>query len=121
MPALGYSLDISTIQKGLNYIGLKLSDSELNELQSGNPISITSRGLGEIGSIFILAAAVSTWNSGNIKKTIAFQDLRKVLTDSAPCSGLPIYCWDSSSASKCCLYLNLLNGVLTVRIGCESK
>jgi hypothetical protein len=100
-------LEISEIQKGINLVGLKISEAELNELKSGNTISLEGRGLSEIGSVFILAEALS---ARNLVKAITFQDLPKVFIQSSSCSGVPIYLWNSDLLGKCCLLLTLVNG-----------
>jgi hypothetical protein len=61
-------LEINELQKGLNRVGLTLSESELNELNIGNTISLEGMELSEIGSVFILASAISALNSGKPKK-----------------------------------------------------
>jgi len=120
MTELTKSLDKYPIQKGFNLLGLELSDLELNELQYKKYISLESRDLSEIGTLFILAAALSAANSGNIKKTITFRDLIKAATESVGCSGIPIYCWNSNSAGKCYLYLTLVASKPAIRTYCES-
>lgn len=111
----------SPISKGINLIGLELSCSEMNELKSGNYISLAGRSLSEIGSVFILASALAAVNSGKTKKTITFQDLPEAVTDSACCAGIPIYCWDSGNSGKSYLYLTLVDGEPAVRICCHSQ
>lgn len=110
------SLNPQEIQKGVHLLGLNISESELNELKSGSIISLEGRGLGEIGSIFILAEALSRMNS---VKNVTFQDLRKVVTEPSHTSGIPIYCWNTDSLRKCCLCLTLINGKPAVRTYCE--
>lgn len=120
MSEITQSLNSHTIQEKFNLLGLNLSDSELNELKSGNIISLESRGLSEIGSLFILAAALSTSILGNTKKTITFRDLPQAATEFTSCSGIPIYCWTSDAPqSKCCLYLTLLHGKPVVGLCCD--
>lgn len=109
------------IRKYFNLLGLDLSESELSEFQSKNYISLEGRDLSEIGSVFILAAALSSANSGNSKKNITFQDLGKEVTESAYCSGIPICCWNSEPTGKYCLYLTLVASQPAVRIYCESQ
>ena len=109
------------ILKGLNLLGLALSESELNELESRNYFSLANRNLSEIGSVFILAAAIAASNLGKTKKTITFGDLVKTVTESTFCSGIPIYSWNSVSAGKCCLYLSLVAGKPALLTHCESQ
>lgn len=116
MSNLTQSLEISEIQKGINLLGLNISESELNELKSGNTISLEGRGLSEIGSVFILAEALSAVIS---VKTITFRDLPKILTESSRCSGIPIYCWSSELFGKCCLFLTLLDGKPAVKVSSQ--
>lgn len=109
------SLEISAIKRGLQRIGLSLSEAELQELNLGNTISLEGIGLGEIGSIFILASAVSAVNLGKPRQSITYQDLPKAVQDSACCSGISIYCWDSATTGKRCLHLTLIDGKPAVR------
>jgi hypothetical protein len=112
-------LEINELQKGLNRVGLTLSESELNELNIGNTISLEGMELSEIGSVFILASAISAVNSGKPKKPITFRDLPQAFKESACCCGLPLYCWSSNFLGKCCLYLTLLDGKPAVRTCCQ--
>lgn len=114
------SLDNSTIHKALNLLGLEFSESELNELQSRNYISLEGKDLSEIGTVFILATALSSAISGKTKETITFQDLMKAVTESTSFSGIPIYCWNFGLAGKSCLYLTLVAGKPAVSIYSES-
>lgn len=107
------SLETYEIQKGINRLGLTISEAELNELKRGNPISLEARRLSEIGSIFILAEALSAIHS--VKK-ITFRDLPKGVTGSSGCFGAPIHCWDSDLLGKCWLVLTLEQGKPVVRI-----
>ena len=100
----------SPIDKCLHILGLNLSESEIDELKIGKLVSLESRDLSEIGSVFILAAALSATNLGNPKKKIVFRDLHQSLKESAHCSGIPIYCWQNDSQKKCCIYLTLIDG-----------
>ncbi len=95
------------IQKGFNLMGLKVSDIELNELQHGNTISLESRRLSEIGSVLILAEALSSLHS---VKNITFKDLPKVMTESLSCSGIPVHRWNDDTLGKCYLLLTLVDG-----------
>lgn len=121
MSVLTQSSEICQIQKGIKLLGLTLSESELNELESRNYFSLAGRDLGEIGSVFILAPAIASANLGKTKKTITFGDLVKTFKETARCSGIPIYCWDSGSAGKCCLYLSLVAGEPVLLTSCESE
>ena len=98
------------INKCLHILGLNLSESEIDELKVGKLVSLESRDLSEIGSVFILAEALSAANLGKPKKKIAFRDLPQSREESAPCSGIPIYCWQDDFQKKCCIYLTLING-----------
>ena len=103
------------IRKGLNLLGLNLSDSELDEAKIGDTILLENRTLGEIGSVFILAAALSAANLG--KKKITFQDLCKAMAESQSSAGygIPIYCWHDSVQKKYCIYLTLIDGKPAIR------
>ncbi|NJR57484.1 MAG: hypothetical protein HC769_00665 [Cyanobacteria bacterium CRU_2_1] len=109
------TLNSHEIHEGLNRLGLNLSEPELNELKTGNAISLEGRSLGEIGSVFILAAALSAVNSGNPKKQITFQDLAQAIAESKDCYGLPLFYWNSSSQNKYCIYLTLVDGKPAIR------
>lgn len=105
--------EICQIQKGINLLGLNLSESEFNELELGNTISLAGRRLSEIGSIFILAEALSALQS--VKNT-TFQDLLKVVGEPSYYSGIPIYRWDSEILGNRCLLLTMLDGKPAVTI-----
>lgn len=109
-----------SIRKGLELLGLSLSDTELNELQSSNYFSLAGRDLSEIGSVFIMASAISSVNSGKSKKTITFGDLVKTVTESGYCSGILIYCWNSDTAGRCYLHLSVVAGRPALLKYCES-
>lgn len=112
------SLEDHEIQKGINLLGLNISEFELNQLKSGNTISLEGRLLSEIGSVFILAEALAAVNS---VKNITFRDLMEVVTGFSYCSGVPIYCWDFNLFVNCCLILTLVDGKPAVRIRISSK
>ena len=107
------------ISKGANLLGLSLSYSELNELQSGNHISLENRSLSEIGSLFIMVSALADINADKTRTNITFGDLPKPITDSQCCSGIPIYCWETDS-QKICLYLTMVNDKPAIRSCCHS-
>jgi hypothetical protein len=120
MSELMQSINHHKIQKSLNLLGLKLSETELNELKTGKTVSLEGRGLSEIGSLFILASALSTSILGKTKNTITFRDLPEAVTESTCCSGIPIYCWNCDPPyRKCCLYLTLVHGKPAVQTCCE--
>ncbi len=106
MSKFSQTLDCYKIQKGIHLLGLDISESELKELLSGNSISLESRGLSEIGLLFILAEALSASNSFN---NVTFRDLSEVITEDLSSPGIPIFCWNSE-LGRCCLYLALVNG-----------
>jgi len=99
-------LENSEIQKGINLVGLKISESELNEL-NGNTISLEGRNLIEIISVVILAEALLAVNS---VKAITFRALPKVVIEFSSCCGVPIYRWNSDLLGNCCLLLTLVDG-----------
>lgn len=111
-------LEIGEIQKGIKLIGLRISEFELNQLELGNTISLENRRLGEIGSIFILAEALSAVNS--VKRNITFQDLPETVREFSWCSGVPIYCWNSELIGKCCLILTLVDGKPAIRVSSQN-
>jgi hypothetical protein len=87
-----FILEPNELRRGINRIGLNLSESEFNALVQGNSVDLEGRGLSEIGSIFIMAAAVA-------------------------CPGIPIYCWLSDLDKKCCVYLTLTDSKPVLKIG----
>lgn len=107
------------ISKGANLLGLTLSGSEMNELQSGNHISLADRSLSEIGSLFIMVSALADVNTGKAKSNVTLGDLPKSITGSQSSSGVPIYCWESNS-QKMCLYLTMVNGLPAIRSSSHS-
>jgi hypothetical protein len=111
----------STIRKGIERIGLSISEAEINALRFGKTISLEDRGLGELGSLFILVSALSQPLLGKLHKTLTFQDLLGQLTDSAPCSGVPIYAWNAEDTSRCYLYLTITEGKPAIRLGSIDK
>lgn len=108
-------LEACNIQKAVNLLGLKISDAELSELKSGHSISLESRSLSEIGSVFILAEAILRTNLVKVKK-VTFCDLQKAMEEFSQHSGIPIYCWDSETGSKCYFILALVNGKPAIRV-----
>ncbi|MBL1200210.1 MAG: hypothetical protein FWK04_14220 [Nostoc sp. GBBB01] len=109
------NLETCDIQKAVKILGLEISDGELDELKSGNNISLTSRDLSEIGSVFILAEAILRTKVIKVKN-VTFDDLEKVTEDFSQHSGIPIYCWDSETSGKCCLLLTLVDGKPNIRL-----
>ena len=107
------NMEVSEIQKGINLLGLKISEYELNQLQSRNSISLEGRGLSEIGSVFILAEALWAVNS---VKSITFADLPKLATETSRCSGIPLYCWNCDIFGKSCILLTLVDGKPTIKV-----
>ncbi len=105
--------DTRDLKSGLARIGLNLTSDQLEELVRGNLVSLEHLGLSELGSIFILASAVSALNLGRKKRKITFGDLPNPLQNCTCCSGIPVYCWLSDE--KCCIYLTLLEGKPVLR------
>lgn len=116
MSTVLHSLRTSEIEKGISLLGLKITESELNELQIGNALSLEGRGLSEIGSVFILAEALSAINS---VKSITFGKSPKVSTSSR--SGIPIYCWNCELIGRCCIVLTLIDGYPAIKVASESR
>ncbi len=110
--------ETNEIQKGIKLLGLNISESELNELKLGHPISLETRRLSEIGSVLILAEAISALHS---VKNITFEDLPKVVIKSSNCSGIPIHCWTSDPFGKCYLILTLTDGKPTIMLSLERE
>jgi hypothetical protein len=95
-------IEISKIQKAIELLGLNLSDSELDELKSGNTISLESKGLSKVGSVLILAEAISKSSSG---KTASDQNLILVSSEPSGFCTIPVYYCNSDRLDKSCLYL----------------
>ena len=93
-------LSSQEIHKGLKLLGLNLTKTELDTLKIGNLVSLESRSLSEIGSMFILAGAISSVILGKKKKEVTFQDLPTVEPASNMCFGIPIYCWQLNYQGK---------------------
>lgn len=102
--------EIEEIKNGLNRLGLILSDIELNELDQKNVVFLEEIELSKLGSVFILASAVSAFFLGTTKRKVVFQDLPQGVRDSASGSGIPVYCWNFDSSQKRCLYLTFVDG-----------
>lgn len=114
------SVDDQEIQKGLNRVGLTLSETELSQLKTESILSLGSRGLHEIGQIFILASAILPFELGQLKKKVTFEELFNKITDAAHSPGVPIYSWTSHSLQQYRLYLTLINGQPALRLGEDS-
>lgn len=105
--------EMNQIKKAIGRLGLKLSESELIELELGKTISLAGRRLSEIGSIFILAEALSGLHS---VENMTFQDLLEVVAEPSSYSGIPIYHWDSEILGQRCFLLTMLDGKPAVTI-----
>jgi hypothetical protein len=92
----------------------------LNELKSGKNISLESRGLSEIGYVFILAEALLRTNLVTVKN-VTFCDLQKAKEEFSQHSDIPIYCWDSETGDKCCLLLTLVDGKPVIRVSYSNQ
>ena len=117
----GHIIDINELKKGLQRVGLALTDPELSKLSLGDMISLEKMDLGTIGSLFILASAASALNLERRKQPIAFQDLPKATQDCQGCSGIPFYCWHSDGTGKRCLYLTIVDGKPAVNVCCHAS
>ncbi|TRU53160.1 MAG: hypothetical protein EWV91_02350 [Microcystis aeruginosa Ma_QC_Ca_00000000_S207] len=115
-------LESHELRRGINRIGLNLSDLELQALEQGNSVSLEGRGLSEIGSMFIMAAAVAAINLGKPRTLLKFSDLPTLVEPNIPpenanCPGIPIYCWLSDLDKKRCVYLTLTDSKPVLQIG----
>ena len=115
----GHRSDMEELEKGLQRVGLSLSEPELRQLSFGHIISLEKMELSTIGTLFLLASAASALNLGHIKKPIAFQDLPKATQDCQECSGIPIYRWNCEFSGKRSLYLTVVEGKPAVRACCH--
>ncbi|MEH2360887.1 hypothetical protein [Nostoc sp.] len=111
-----HNINIAEIQKGINLLGLSVSESEMDVLKNGKTVSLERRKLSEIGSIFILAEALSARNS---IKSITFQKLPTVVVESSRYTGVPVYYWDCEIFGKCCLLLTLIEGNPAIRVSTQ--
>ena len=102
--------ETSEIKKALQRFGLNISEAEVNLILQERQISLQGRGLSEIGSLFILASAISASSFGKPKRKFTFEDLPEKTSDVNACIGIPLYFWHSSSFGHCGLYLTLVNG-----------
>jgi len=111
-------MDINSeeIQKGINLLGLNLSEFEMNELKLYKIVSLEGRRLSEIGSIFILAEALSARNS---IKNVTFEKLLTVVVEPSSHTGIPVYCWHCKVLGKCCLLLTLIEGNPAIRVSTQ--
>lgn len=115
-------LENDKLEKGLNQIGLKLSELELNHLNTGKTIFLDNIELDKIGSIFIIASALFAKNQLNSKKSMTFKNLSKKVQDYCTHSGITLYCWNSESMSeKHCLYFTLIDGIPALKICCRIR
>ena len=98
------------IKNALTRVGLNISETEVNQILQQQRFSLEDRKLSELGSLFILASAVSATKFGKTKKHLTFEDLPAKIEDSTPCMGIPLYFWHSERLGRCGLYLTLVNG-----------
>lgn len=104
------------IHQGVKSLGLNLTEKELASLQSGNLVLLEQRRLSEIGSIFILAAALCPLNSDQKRKTPLFLDIYASEQPASNQQGIPVYCWSKKPSERACLYLFLANGIPSCQI-----
>lgn len=107
------STEAEEILKGTRCLGLKLSEHEIEMLLCGKIMSLEDRSLSELGSVFILAQALSKLNSLNCT---TFKDLLKVVVNFSNQPGLPIYCWNSEQREKCCLLLGFVDSKPSLQV-----
>ncbi|MEM8610942.1 MAG: hypothetical protein AAGF93_02910 [Cyanobacteria bacterium P01_H01_bin.105] len=98
-----------SVDKATEALGLKLLDEELNNLKSGNYVSLGRQNLGELGTLFIFASALSGKASGDSNDSISFHDLPQINANSKYRLGIPIYCWQDADSHRC-LCLTLVGG-----------
>lgn len=113
MIKIAQDLKVDDIQKIGDLIGLSFSESELKMLATGNFVSLKSRGLSEIGSVLILAEALSNVMSASMSDSL------KISEDSGESiysSEVPIYCWKARNLTKHCLFLTVSDCILSYRI-----
>lgn len=106
--------DCVELRKGLKRIGLTLSESQFQQLCTATMVSLEEMELAEVGSTFILAAAVSGNHLERKSRKITFADLVKFISNAHLCSGLPISCWSDQNNRSNCLYLTLIGGKLAL-------
>jgi len=115
-----HPIDTNELKKGLQRVGLSLTEPQLSKLRLGKLLSLEEMELGAIGSLFILASAASALNLERRKHPIAFQDLPKATQGCQGCAGIPFYCWQSDGMSKRCLYLTIVDGKPAVNVCCHT-
>jgi hypothetical protein len=98
--------NIDEIQKGAELLGIKLIQSDLELLQAGETLSLSSKKLAEIGTAFILAQSIAELCSVDCT---CFQDLcseQKIKQGKQKknFSGLPVYCWKKEGHEYCVLF-----------------
>ena len=60
------------IKNALTRVGLNISETEVNQILQQQRFSLEDRKLSELGSLFILASAVSATKFGKTKKHLTF-------------------------------------------------
>ncbi|WP_413166996.1 hypothetical protein ACL6C3_09880 [Capilliphycus salinus ALCB114379] len=112
-----FIVDSQELKRGIQQIGLILSDPELDQLNQGHSISLEGVELGAVGSAFILASAIFARNFSKSKQPITFRDLRGKLPNGSGFSGIPIYCWAADvNLQKRCLCLSIKDGTPVIQI-----
>lgn len=84
---LEFTSEKEEITKGLDRVGLVLDATEISELEQGQTIPIDRMSLGEIGAVFILAAAVAGTYTRGGKTKMSFGDLQNQ-------ASIALYCWE---------------------------
>lgn len=108
------SIDLQELQRSLELLGVNLTELELNELYFQKIVSLEGKSLSEIGSLFILASALS--KSYYNKKNVTFGDLPKSTSEFSLCFGIPICSVNlKSSPDKLHVYLCLIKGKLCLK------
>lgn len=98
-----------SIDRVAKSIGLKLLDDEIDNLKTGDYVSLARHNLSELGTVFIFASALFEKASGKSKMSISFHDLPQINAKSKYRLGVPIHCWQDSE-NDWCLCLTVVGG-----------
>jgi len=111
--SLRQSEEFKGLEEILKNLGLQLSPLELERLCDKKFVSLENLTLAELGTLFILASAVTSHHFK--EQNISFRDLL-IFNGSSNCFGIPLYYWESNSSVKFYLRLTFLMGKPTIVI-----
>lgn len=108
--------EIVKIMKGVHLLGLNLTETEFEQLDSGDAVALEGKRLGEIGAALILAEALF---ARDYRQGMTLIGLSEAVTESVDYSGIPIYYWISQYSKRCCLVLTLINGKPAIKVSSQ--